>query len=498
MALAHRYHVALSVSEDCPRASDLYKIVANATVPSSTPLRILLPSFLTPPPRRRLREGRPPRASDEVVQYVERAANRGDPSAQVEFAKLIYSDHSSETDVRRATTLFQSAADSGRPDAHALLGFIHLSAGNNDTAIQHFYAAAEKKERNALNALGFAYLYGIGLAKNATIAAAFFRKASEKEHPDAFYHLAYLYEEGIGVRKSSIDAITCLTHAAALDHIQASYKLGLRYLSGEPPIKYDCAEGVSNLKKVAESGVWQTYLDTAGRLHEKGMYAQALYRYLKAAHAGLELAQYNSGFMYEKGTIADRGSSAATPAREELVHRAIEMYSMSAAQGDVLSMIRIGDLAFAELRDYPKAAVAYETASRAGSAEAYFNLGWMHARGFGMNPDKHIAKRYFDRAMTHDADAWLPSTIAVFGLKHYEIVFGGLKLLSGLYEEYSRYISDIVIVTLLLGVLVVVVNARQRRLMRSDRDEGIEDDDQIPGETPNEDNNRTEPARDGE
>eukprot|EP00737_Agarophyton_chilense_P000023 gb/GEZJ01000030.1/.p1 GENE.gb/GEZJ01000030.1/~~gb/GEZJ01000030.1/.p1 ORF type:complete len:515 (-),score=81.83 gb/GEZJ01000030.1/:3413-4957(-) len=478
MALAHRHHFALSVSEDCPRAAQLYKMVANLTAsPSSTTLRILLPSLLMPSPRRRLRDQNSSPPSDEFVQYFERAASRGDPIAQVELAKLIYFRHdASERDVVRATTLFKNAARAGRLDAHALLGFIHLNAGHNATAIQHFTAAANRGEPNSLHALGFASLHGIGGPKNATAAASFFKLAVEQKHPDAFYNLAYMYDEGIGVPKSPLKAVSCLTAAATLDHIQASHQLALRYLAGEPPVEYNCMEAVSLLKKVAESGVWHDYIDTAGRLHEKGLYAQALYRYLKAAHAGLEVAQYNAGFMYEKGTVLDRGFSATSLSRPELVRNAIEMYSMSAAQGDVPSMIRIGDLAFAEMRDYPRAAAAYDKAARRESAEAHFNLGWMHARGYGMNADKHIAKRYFDNAKAIDTDAWLPSTIAIFGLKHYEIVFGGLALLSSIYDEYSRYISDILTVTVLLGVLVLVVNARQRRLLRLHRDEGIEGD----------------------
>ncbi|PXF49803.1 Protein sel-1-like [Gracilariopsis chorda] len=479
MALAYRYDAAHSLLKNCPLACALYKSVADVTAPTSVPLRALLPTFLIPPPRRRLRDGRSSHPSKEVVQYVERAANRGDPSAQTEVAKLIYSAANSEAELKRATELFQRAAEAGRPDANLLLGLIYLKSGRNHSAIRHLLAAAAKREPNALHALGYVSLHGIGVKQNITAAVLHFQHAGGMNHPDSLFALSSLYEEGIGVPKSLPSSRELLRKAADLDHVQASYKLALLSYSDEMSTSHGCSNAVMNFKKVAESGVWGDYLDTAGRLYEQGKYSQALYRYLKAAHAGLDLAQYNAGFMYEKGNLVDGGTSAGL-SREQLVNNAIEMYSMSAAQGDISSMIRVGDLAFAEKHDYEQAAAAYDRASRGGNAEACFNLGWMHARGLGMNPDKHMAKRYFDLAKDSHDNAWLPATIAVFGLEHYDTVFGGIELVLHIFKRHGTLFGDVAVVTVLLGVLVLVVNVRHRRIVQNDRDEGIEEDVDAP------------------
>ena len=70
--------------------------------------------------------------------------------------------------------------------------------------------------------------------------------------------------------------------------------------------------------------------------------------------------------------------------------------------------------------DYIEAAEHYrraadETDSRA-SAQAYFNLGWMHHTGQGLPKDFHLSKRFYDMAAERSPEANLPSTIALVGL----------------------------------------------------------------------------------
>jgi hypothetical protein len=189
-----------------------------------------------------------------------------------------------------------------------------------------------------------------------------------------------------------------------------------------------------------------------------------LYRYLLAAHAGVELAQYNAAFMFEKNSLHNRepiaplslsisslfemdrheevvpngnvdetvgsddgdqrqrarrdGSRAWT--RSESVEEALWLYHMSSSQGFSHSMLRMGDLAYSEGNDFGRATRAYERASKMNNAEAMFSLGWMHARGWsGVKPDANLAKRHFDAAKTASKEAILPATMAVFLLRYH-------------------------------------------------------------------------------
>lgn len=50
------------------------------------------------------------------------------------------------------------------------------------------------------------------------------------------------------------------------------------------------------------------------------------------------------------------------------------------------------------------------------NAQAMFNLGYMHEHGHGLPFDLHMAKRYYDEALEHDAAAKLPVTLALTSL----------------------------------------------------------------------------------
>ena len=51
------------------------------------------------------------------------------------------------------------------------------------------------------------------------------------------------------------------------------------------------------------------------------------------------------------------------------------------------------------------------------SAQAFWNLGWMHENGIGLDQDFHLAKRFYDQALETNHEAYLPVTLALFKLR---------------------------------------------------------------------------------
>jgi SEL1 protein len=51
------------------------------------------------------------------------------------------------------------------------------------------------------------------------------------------------------------------------------------------------------------------------------------------------------------------------------------------------------------------------------SAQALYNLGWMHENGVGLNQDYHLAKRYYDSALETNEEAYLPVTLGLLKLR---------------------------------------------------------------------------------
>src|SRR5205814_390034 len=51
------------------------------------------------------------------------------------------------------------------------------------------------------------------------------------------------------------------------------------------------------------------------------------------------------------------------------------------------------------------------------SAQAYWNLGWMHENGIAVEQDFHMAKRYYDRALETNDEAYLPVKLSLIKLR---------------------------------------------------------------------------------
>jgi len=68
--------------------------------------------------------------------------------------------------------------------------------------------------------------------------------------------------------------------------------------------------------------------------------------------------------------------------------------------------------------DITKAVQCYTGASDySQSAQALFNLGWMHEKGIGLVQDFHLAKRYYDHALEVNDEAYLPVTLSLLKLR---------------------------------------------------------------------------------
>lgn len=520
MAIAYRHLSGSDLQEDCTKASEYYKHVAtevfkgeqaNARKQSadkqlqgkdgdSLPqIRSPIPTAIRTAERRRLSEEITQRVLGEAndhVQYYRHMADRGHSAAQVYLGNLYF--HGAlgiQPDLEKARALFQKGAAKGRIEAHAHLGFMYLRFGWHDQAVWHLQEAADGGDRLGYHGMGFVTLRGLGVEKDPEKAFEYFKKAAAKEYPEAMFNLAIMQMTGVGTSQSFDRAFNYFGGAAKYGHLQSNFYLGQMFLNGIHPARKTCSKASEYFKLVAEQGVWNQVFSKAYRAYERGDYGSALFWYLFAAHAGLELAQYNAGFMYERNSLTNpagigpiswnsksNGVEKSYGDRADVVEEALELYQMSGSQGYSDSMVRVGDLVFREAQDYTRAASAYERAVKQNNPEAMFNLGWMHARGFGMNSDKHMAKRYFDQAKETDSDAIIPATIALFALKYFALLADHLSRMRSylgqtstarerfhspaLWKTFKFKIAslDVLLLSALLCALIWVIRKRQERL----------------------------------
>jgi len=577
MALASRHLHGVDVPKSCAAAAKLYAAAARLVVtdylPSwHVPPQAPLPKNLHVPEQVRLTEAGARSAAsgggsfrdrrseeDEIVAYYTHTAAHGDEGALVHLGAMAQAGvRGVPLDEERAADLFARAAARGSAEGAARLGLLHLSQGKNESALSYLLEADAKGHSLGSLGVGWAYLHGLYQRKpmrfmggdggdggddaEATAAAEarwldeqaveHLKKAAENAQPDALYILGQLYRDGRGVKADSSESYRLLQAASTFHDLRAKYELGMILLRGDPPASPNCPGAVKMLKLVAEEGEWNDVLGMALGALEAGDVGGALYRYVQAAHAGIELAQFNAGLLYEMGFVVDEeervgtrtaapaspgpvaaaesapaapdveepsGSEASTaaatenapppagdtadvekasapppttpatlsdvatvdmastiaeavtpppvpaPGRGDVVDRAMRLYHMSALQGHADSLLRIGDLSYEARADFPAAAAAYQRAGKMGSAEAYFNLGLMYARGVGRERDFFLAKRYLDYARETSLEAALPATAAVWVLQQLSAakaaataVRGGIRRAAAVRDRFLR------------------------------------------------------------
>jgi TPR repeat protein len=104
--------------------------------------------------------------------------------------------------------------------------------------------------------------------------------------------------------------------------------------------------------------------------------------------------------------------------------RALNLYALSANQGNADSRLRLGDFHYYGLGwlevDKTEAAEFYQSAADLHHTHAIFNLGVMYEAGDGVKQDFHLAKRFYDQAAEFSSEAKLPRTVALFVMQMHQ------------------------------------------------------------------------------
>ena len=135
------------------------------------------------------------------VEALTRAADLGDPDAQVALATILRSGHRAlPKDSARARALYALAARANHPGGAYFLATM-CSAGEGgpadaSAAASWFSRAAELGSPHAMFMLANAYRVGAGVSRDEGRALALYRQAADRELPAALQTLAFAYERG--------------------------------------------------------------------------------------------------------------------------------------------------------------------------------------------------------------------------------------------------------------------------------------------------------------
>uniref|UniRef100_A0A8C3AQP5 SEL1L adaptor subunit of SYVN1 ubiquitin ligase n=1 Tax=Cyclopterus lumpus TaxID=8103 RepID=A0A8C3AQP5_CYCLU len=471
MILGYRYWGGVGVPQSCESALTHYRLVANqvandvSLTGGSAVQRIrLLDEVENPGSTSGMLE-------EDLIQYYQFLAEKGDVQAQVGLGQLhLHGGRGVEQNPQRAYDYFTQAANAGNTHAMAFLGKMYSEGSeylpqNNDTALQYFKKASDLGNPVGQSGLGMAYLYGRGVPINYELALKYFQKAAEQGWVDGQLQLGTMYYNGIGVKRDYKQALKFFNLASQAGHILAFYNLAQMHATGTGVMR-SCHTAVELFKNVCERGRWSERLMAAYGSFKEGESDAALVQYLLLAEQGYEVAQSNVAF------ILDQRARIFT--ENETYPRALLHWTRAAAQGYTVARIKLGDYHYYGQGtdvDYETAVIHYRLASeQQHSAQAMFNLGYMHEKGLGIKQDIHLAKRFYDMAAEASPDAQVPVFLALckLGLVYTLQYLQDLNLISQvdldqlLGPEWDLYLMTVI--ALLLGT-VIAYRQRQHQII---------------------------------
>jgi TPR repeat protein len=286
-------------------------------------------------------------------------------------------------------------ADPANPIVLFQLGRV-LSLGNKQLeAIKYYLDAADRGHAGAMNDLGGAFEYGIGIPKNLVTALVWYERAAELGHTGAMLHLGELNENGLDVPQDFANARHWYEKAAALSNAASMNSLANLFRQGRG--------GAPNLSaaadwylKAAQLGL-PSAMYSLGQLSEAGMgmpqnYQAARSWYKKAADLGNADAMGSLGALFESGRGGPQDLATAR-----------EWYVKGAALNGRVAMHNLGTMlenGRGTSKNVSEAKFWYERAAALEYPPALNDLGRLHSAGAGVPKNYVLAKNLFEQAAT--------------------------------------------------------------------------------------------------
>ncbi|KAL4937623.1 hypothetical protein BDV06DRAFT_202479 [Aspergillus oleicola] len=294
---------------------------------------------------------------------------------------------------------------------------------NFETAYTWFKLGLANGDALCQHSIGLMFLHGYGLQQDAFKASSYFKPAADQDYPTSQTRLGALFlDQG--------DVATATKYfelAARWGSMEAFYYLAELANNGVGR-KRHCGLAAAYYKMVAEKAeIIHSSFTEANAAYEAGDNDRAFLPMLMAAEQGYEHAQANVAFILDEQHSLlplDKVLPGMKKPRSFLLRNAalaLIQWTRSAKQANIDSLLKMGDYYLSGLgiaTDSEKASTCYHTAAEAHySAQAYWNLGWMHENGVAVEQDFHMAKRYYDLALETSSEAYLPVKLSLLKLR---------------------------------------------------------------------------------
>ncbi|KAI5815118.1 hypothetical protein BZA77DRAFT_223796, partial [Pyronema omphalodes] len=390
----------------------------------------------------------------DIVDYLELLARKGNLPETISLGKIYYEGSKNlPRNIPKAKEYFKRVAHqywdnswkvrpgspqylekfAGRAAGH--LGHMALrgEGGPQDLVMAQrwFRLGVACGDANSQTGLGLMYYHGLGVKEDRTKASKYFKAATTQDFPVAQVNYAKILLDN-----NSIDqAKRYLELAARHGNVEAFFWLA-EINNNAIAEGRSCGIATAYYKIVAERiEPIQSPMAWANSAYRSGDLESALIGYLMAAEQGYESAQANVAYLLDPkrsalplktlqsyltpSSASMSPAASASAARNE--HLALTYWTRSAKQANVDSLVKMGDYYLSGIGCEPdpaKAASCYNAAAEhQASAQALWNLGWMHENGIGVSQDFHLAKRYYDQAFETNPEAYLPVALSLLKLR---------------------------------------------------------------------------------
>ena len=412
---------------------------------------------------------------DYVLDYLDTKERQGDYNAIFMLGKHYYeAPRGYKKNFRKAQRQFMKVARAywtkdGRVSDKAPKG-IERVAGKAAAYIGRMFLRGEGMEQNLEKAqiwfkrgiaqgdsfaqyhMGLMYRDGLGVPQNGVRGGNFLKAAAEQSLPLAQSALGVLFLD-----QGDVDTAGRYFELAAGAGVMESFYYLAELTNQGVGRERNCGLAAAYYKVVAERAeILHSSFVEANSAYERRDFERAYIASIKAAEQGYENAQANVAYLLDRKTsvislpvnlgiplLSTTKPGTSSEARRSTLlnapHLALAYFTRSAKQANVDSLIKMGDYylsltsatppsSLSPLPDFnttivqsnlEKATTCYSTAAESyHSAQALWNLGWMHENGIGATAqDFHMAKRYYDLALEMNKEAYLPVKLALAKLR---------------------------------------------------------------------------------
>ncbi|KAL2350023.1 hypothetical protein BJ546DRAFT_546762 [Cryomyces antarcticus] len=385
-------------------------------------------------------------ALDDVLEYLDLMSRKGEQKATFSLGRLHYEgSRALKKDLRVAKEHFMQVARQ-----------YWTASGKVKNDVP---PGTEKLASKAAGYIGRMFLRGEGMEQNLEKAKIWFKRGIANGDSLCQYSMGLMYLHGLAVPRDPVKAALYFGAAADQDLAAAQTQLGMLFLDQgdvQTAIRYfDLAarnqqieayyylaelsnQGVGRDKSCTMAAIYyklvaervetiHSSFEEANAAYEDGDLDTALVDYMMAAEQGFENAQANVAYLLDQARPRSAFLSLSVLSLANPVSLlgdatlALVYWTRSAKQSNIDSMVKMGDYYYEGLgitADPEKAAASYQAAAETmQSAQAMWNLGWMHENGIGMEQDFHLAKRFYDQALETNREAYLPVKLALLKLR---------------------------------------------------------------------------------